>query len=370
MGRRLLRKLGHVTEPEPHMATRVMATAPRGKGVRRIVLDQTGMIYDPRPIARVRHLSREWGPRDGAMPMSALFQARRGHGTRCGDGGWRCQGSARPVAPARGDRGKTRCSSLYRSGRQCGLMARRNDYNGQRQRGVRRLRDDAGRCERWSGGQGLPRPAHRPGTAPWRGGWSSVRKMQEGRAVGVRLAGGRVIRARAEVVLGRRCDHSAQKSSCSVAMDRASTWQEPGFPVVADRAGWARTLQDHLELLTVQYASTKPAPQRPLVRSGARLLVGAQWLSTRKGLGRRNNCEGLRFHSVRARAWNTRKFQIPFPCRSRCAMNEQDGSANGHWVSRAHGGDASERAGEPSRLRSDNPADAPRYSLQLQSPPL
>jgi choline dehydrogenase len=64
-----------------------------------------------------------------------------------------------------------------------------------------------------------------------------------------------------------------------------------GIPVVADRPGVGRHLQDHLEVY-IQYASKKPVSIAPGLRWRARPGIAYQWLFHRRGLGATNHFEG------------------------------------------------------------------------------
>ncbi len=65
-----------------------------------------------------------------------------------------------------------------------------------------------------------------------------------------------------------------------------------GIPVVADRPGVGRHLQDHLEVY-IQYRSLQPVSMQPTaVQKWRRPFIGAQWLFLRSGPGATNHFEG------------------------------------------------------------------------------
>ena len=65
-----------------------------------------------------------------------------------------------------------------------------------------------------------------------------------------------------------------------------------GIPVVVDRPGVGRNLQDHLEVY-IQHASTQPVSMQPsATQVWRRPFIGAQWLFLRSGPGASNHFEG------------------------------------------------------------------------------
>src|SRR5690606_18083656 len=72
-----------------------------------------------------------------------------------------------------------------------------------------------------------------------------------------------------------------------------------GIPVVADRPGVGRNLQDHLELY-IQQACTQPITLYKHWNPFSKAVIGAQWLFTGTGLGASNHFEACAF--IRSRA--------------------------------------------------------------------
>ncbi len=113
------------------------------------------------------------------------------------------------------------------------------------------------------------------------------------RAVGVEVArGGGVERIRAgEVILAGGAINSPQLlmlSGVGPAADLAGL----GIPVVADRPGVGRHLQDHLEVY-IQHRSLQPVSMQPsATQVWRRPFIGAQWLFLRSGPGATNHFEG------------------------------------------------------------------------------
>ena len=114
------------------------------------------------------------------------------------------------------------------------------------------------------------------------------------RATGVEVARGRggVDRIQAgEVILAGGAINSPQLlllSGVGPAADLAAL----GIPVVTDRPGVGRHLQDHLEVY-IQYRSLQPVSMQPTATQlWRRPFIGAQWLFLRGGPGATNHFEG------------------------------------------------------------------------------
>jgi choline dehydrogenase len=284
---------GYVTEPEPHMGGRVMA-CPRGKVVGGSS-SINGMIYvrgHARDFDTWAEMGAEgWGYAD-VLPY--FKRAETWHGD-AGDPAFR--GHDGPLHITRGPRKNPLFQAFVESGANAGYGVT-DDYNGQRQEGFGAFEMTVWQGERWSAAKAYLRPALKTGRCTMARGLVERIEIEEGRAVGVRLAGGKVIRARSEVVLAAGAINSPKILMLS-GIGPGKHLAEHGIPVVADRAGVGQNLQDHLELY-VQYASTKPVSLAPYWSLWGKALVGAQWLFTRKGLGASNNFEACGF--IRSRA--------------------------------------------------------------------
>jgi choline dehydrogenase len=114
------------------------------------------------------------------------------------------------------------------------------------------------------------------------------------RAVGVEVARGRsgVERILAgEVILAGGSINSPQLLLLS-GVGPADELGGLGIPVVADRPGVGRHLQDHLEVY-IQYRSLQPVSMQPsATQKWRRPFIGAQWLFLRSGPGATNHFEG------------------------------------------------------------------------------
>lgn len=279
---------GYVTEPEPHMDNRVMA-CPRGKvigGSSSI----NGMIY-VRGHARDFDTWAEMGA-DGwsyADVLPYFKRAETWHGD-AGDPAFR--GTDGPLHVTRGDRKNPLYQAFIDAGAQAGYGTT-DDYNGHRQEGFGAFEMTVWKGKRWSAASAYLKPAlAKPNCDMVRGLVERI-EIEDGRATGVLLSDGTLIRARSEVVLCAGAINSPKILLLS-GIGPAKHLTDLDIPVVSDRAGVGQNLQDHLELY-VQYAASKPVSIAPYWSLWGKALVGAQWLLTKTGLGATNNFEACGF---------------------------------------------------------------------------
>lgn len=347
---------GYRTEPEPHMGGRIMAV-PRGKvigGSSSI----NGMIY-VRGHARDFDTWAEMGA-EGWSYADVLPYFKRSehwHGAG-GDGAFR--GTAGPVHVTRGPQRNPLFKAFTESGTNAGYGAT-EDYNGQRQEGFGAFEMTVWKGERWSAAKAYLRPAlKRPNCTLTRGLVERV-EIVEGRATGVRLAGGKLIRARAEVILSAGPINSPKILMLS-GIGPAKHLIEHGLPVLADRPGVGANLQDHLEMY-IQYAATQPVSLAPYWSLWGKALVGTQWMLTRTGLGASNNFEACGF--IRSRA-GIEYPDIQFHFLPIAVRYDGKTAAAGHGF-QAHVGPMRSKSRGAVTLRSADPADAPRINFNYMS---
>ncbi len=349
---------GYVTEPEPHMGGRVMA-CPRGK-----VLGGSssinGMIY-VRGHAHDYDTWAEMGA-DGwsyADVLPYFKRAETWHGD-AGDAAYR--GHDGPLHITRGPRKNPLFDAFIQAGANAGYGAT-DDYNGARQEGFGAFEMTVWQGERWSAAKAYLRPALKTGKCSVARGLVDRIEIADGRATGVRLVGGQVIGARAEVILSAGAINSP-KILMQSGIGPAQHLADHGIPVIADRAGVGQNLQDHLELY-IQFAATKPVSLAPYWSLWGKALVGAQWLFFRKGLGASNNFEACGF--IRSRAGisypDIQYHFLPIAVR-------YDGktAAQGHGF-QAHVGPMRSKSRGAVSLRSADPREAPRILFNYMSHP-
>ncbi len=347
---------GYASEPEPHMGNRRMAV-PRGKvigGSSSI----NGMIY-VRGHARDFDTWAEMGA-DGwsyADVLPYFKRAETWHGD-AGDPAYR--GDSGPLHITRGERKNPLFHAFSEAGAAAGYGAT-DDYNGYRQEGFGAFEMTVWQGKRWSAASAYLKPALRQPNCDLVRGLVEKVVIEEGRAVGVRLAGGKMLRARAEVVLAAGAINSPKILMMS-GIGPGKHLSDNGISVVADRAGVGQNLQDHLELY-VQYAASQPVSIAPYWSLWGKALVGAQWLFTKTGLGATNNFESCGFirSSSGVEYPDIQYHFLPIAIR-------YDGTTppGGHGF-QAHVGPMRSPSRGEITLRSGDPAEAPRIRFNYMS---
>ncbi len=347
---------GYVTEPEPHMNNRVMA-CPRGKvigGSSSI----NGMIY-VRGHARDFDTWADMGA-DGwsyADVLPYFKRAETWHGD-AGDPAFR--GHDGPVHVTRGPRKNPLYQAFIDAGVAAGYGAT-DDYNGHRQEGFGAFEMTIWQGKRWSAASAYLKPALRRPNCDMVKGLVEKIEITEGRATGVRLAGGQLVRARAEVILSAGAINSPKILMLS-GIGPANHLADHGISMIADRAGVGQNLQDHLELY-VQFAASKPVSIAPYWSLWGKALVGAQWLFTKTGLGASNNFEACGF----IRSKNGVEYpDIQYHFLPIAVRYDGKTPPGGHGF-QAHTGPMRSPSRGDITLRSADPADAPRIRFNYMS---
>lgn len=285
---------GFVSEPEPNLGGRRIA-CPRGK-----VIGGTssinGMVYvrgHPRDFDSWVELGAQGWSFADVLPYFQRLET--GHG---GEPGWR--GTQGPVHVTRGDMASPLYSAFIEAGRQAGFPLTA-DPNGAQQEGFGASERTIWRGRRWSAANAYLRPAlKRPNLKLQRG--LARRIVLEGRrAVGVEVGegnGASVIRARQEVIIAASAINSPKLLLLS-GIGPAAELAALGIPVIADRPGVGRNLQDHLEVY-LQVGCREPVTLNGKLGLFSKGRIGLQWLLTGKGEGATNHFEAGAF--VRSRA--------------------------------------------------------------------
>ncbi len=351
---------GFASEPEPHLGGRVLAT-PRGK-----VLGGSssinGMVYVRGHAMDFDHWEESgasgWGYGD-VLPYFKRMETWHdgGHG---GDPDWR--GTDGPLHVTRG----TRANPLYRAfvdaGRQAGYELT-DDYNGEKQEGFGPMEQTVWHGRRWSAANAYLKPARATQRCEVVHGLAERIEFTDGRATGVRLAGGQLVEARAEVILAASSINSPKLLMLS-GIGPGAHLAEYGLDVRADRAGVGQNLQDHLEMY-IQMAASQPVTLFRYWNLLGKAYVGARWLFTRTGPGATNNFESAAF--IRSKAG------VPYPDIQYHFLPlavRYDGkvAAEGHGF-QAHVGPMRSTSRGDVTLRSADPAEAPRIRFNYMSQP-
>ncbi|MER8957797.1 choline dehydrogenase [Mesorhizobium sp. M0701] len=285
---------GFASEPEPHLGGRVLAT-PRGKvigGSSSI----NGMVYVRGHARDFDHWAEQgatgWGFAD-VLPYFKRMEDSNG-----GENGWRGHGG--PLTVQRGSRTNPLYGAFVEAGRQAGFELT-DDYNGAKQEGFGPMEQTIRGGRRWSAASAYLRPALRRKNVSLVKGFARRVIVENQRATGVEIEVRKriqVVRARREVIVAASSINSPKILMLS-GIGPGQHLRENGIPVIADRPGVGRNLQDHMELY-IQQESTKPITLNSVLNPFSKALIGAQWLFFKSGLGATNHFEAAAF--VRSRA--------------------------------------------------------------------
>ncbi|THH35811.1 choline dehydrogenase [Aliishimia ponticola] len=349
---------GYVSEPEPHLGGRQLA-CPRGKvigGSSSI----NGMVYVRGHALDYDHWEDSgaagWGYAD-VLPYFHRMETWHdgGHG---GDPAWR--GTDGPLHVTRGRRENPLYHAFVEAGRQAGYPVT-GDYNGRQQEGFGPMEQTVYKGRRWSAANAYLKPALKRENCDLVRGLVERIEITEGRATGVVLADGRVIHARAEVILAASSINSPKILMLS-GIGPAQHLAEHGISVVADRPGVGGNLQDHLEMY-IQMAAAQPITLYKYWNLFGKAMVGAQWLFTKTGLGATNNFESAGF--IRSRA-GVQYPDIQFHFLPIAVRYDGQAAAEGHGF-QAHVGPMRSQSRGRVSLRSSDPAADPLIRFNYMS---
>lgn len=348
---------GYRSEPEPHLGGREMA-CPRG----RVIGGSSsinGMVYvrgHAMDYDHWRNVGAEgWGYAD-VLPYFKRMEHWHdgGHG---GESAWR--GTDGPLHVSRGKRDNPLVKAFVEAGVQAGY-ARTDDYNGQQQEGFGPFEATIHEGQRWSAAKAYLRPAQKLGAKLVRGLVERI-IIQDGRAVGVALAGGRTLSASCEVIVSASSINSPKLLMLS-GIGPAAHLREHGIEVVADRPGVGQNLQDHLELY-VQMAATQPVSLYKYWNLLGKAYVGARWLLRKDGPGASNQFESCGF--IRSEA-GVPYPDIQFHFLPIAVRYDGQAAPEGHGF-QAHVGPMRSPSRGAVTLKSADPAQAPEIRFNYMS---
>ncbi len=351
---------GFQTQPEPHLNGRRLAT-PRGKVVGGSS-SINGMVYVRGHAMDYDHWrdsgAEGWGYADVLPYFKRMENWHPGrHG---GDPAWR--GNDGPLHVTRGPRKNPLFQAFVDAGRQAGYQVT-DDYNGEKQEGFGPMEQTVWRGRRWSAANAYLRPALKHEHCTLRRALVEKVVMEEGRAVGVQLAGGEIVRAGREVIIAASSINSPKILMLS-GIGPAAHLAEHGIDVVADRAGVGQNLQDHLELY-LQVASLKKITLYRYWNLFSKARIGAQWLLSKTGLGTSNQFESAAF--IRSKA-GVQYPDIQYHFLPMAVRYDGKAAAEGHGY-QAHVGPMRSASRGAVTLASANPADAPNILFNYMSDP-
>jgi choline dehydrogenase len=348
------------TEPEPHLGGRRIA-CPRGK-----VLGGSssinGMVYvrgHPLDFDRWEDEgAKGWGYRN-VLPYFRRAESFQGSADAY-------RGDAGPLTTAHGRKSNPLYDAFIEAGRQAGYGVSA-DVNGERQEGFGALGMTVKNGVRWSTANAYLKPAmKRPNLRVATHALATRIVFNRRRAVGVRYqrrGAEQTATARSEVILCGGPINSPQLLNLS-GVGPAEELRSFGIDVIADRPGVGENLQDHLEF-TFQVASKQPITLFSHIGLFRRALIGAEWLARQRGLGASNHFEAGGF--IRSRA-GVRYPDIQFHFLPMAVAYNGSTLAREHGF-QAHVGPMRSKSRGSVRLKSPNPADAPRIRFNYMSHP-
>jgi choline dehydrogenase len=352
---------GYLSEPEPHLGGRRMAT-PRGKvigGSSSI----NGMIY-VRGHAKDYDYWAESGA-EGWNYASVLPYFKRmeqwhdgGHG---GDASWR--GKSGPLHVSRGPRNNPLTLAFVEAGLQAGYPVT-GDYNGQQQEGFGPFDATIWRGRRWSTANAYLRPALRRKNCILVRGLAQKVLIGNGRASGVQVKkAGKIINinAKEEVIIAASSINSPKLLMLSgIGPGRELT--KHGIEIIAERPGVGQNLQDHLEMY-IQMTATQPVSLYKYWSPFMKGLIGAQWLLSKTGIGASNQFESAAF--VRSKA-GVEYPDIQYHFLPIAARYDGQTAAEGHGF-QAHVGPMRSPSRGQITLNSADPNDGPKIQFNYMS---
>ena len=351
---------GFASEPEPYLNGRVLAT-PRGKVVGGSS-SINGMVYVRGHALDFEHWqdmgATGWGYGD-VLPYFKRMEHWHsgGHG---GDADMR--GSDGPLHVTRGPRLNPLYSAFVEAGRQAGYPIT-DDYNGYQQEGFGPMEQTVWRGQRWSAANAYLKPARATGRCDVVHGLAERIAFTDGRATGVRLAGGRLVEARAEVIVAASSINSPKLLMLS-GIGPAAHLTDHAIEVRADRGGVGQNLQDHLEMY-IQMAASQPITLFRYWNLLGKAYVGARWLFTRTGPGATNNFESAGF--IRSKA-GVQYPDIQYHFLPLAVRYDGQAAAEGHGF-QAHVGPMRSASRGDITLKSADPMEAPRIRFNYMSDP-
>ncbi|MAY86949.1 MAG: choline dehydrogenase [Pseudooceanicola sp.] len=349
---------GYRSEPEPKLNNRRLA-CPRGKvigGSSSI----NGMVYVRGHAMDYEHWRDSgadgWGYAD-VLPYFKRMENWHsgGHG---GDPEWR--GKDGPLHVTRGPRANPLFGAFVEAGQQAGYELT-GDYNGEKQEGFGPMEQTVWQGRRWSAANAYLRPALKRTNCDLVRGLVERVVIEDGRATGVALKGGQLVRARRQVVLAASSLNSPKLLMLS-GIGAGAHLAEHGIKVVADRPGVGANLQDHLEIY-LQMAASQPITLYKHWNLVSKALIGAQWLFTKTGLGASNQFESAAF--IRSRA-GVQYPDIQYHFLPMAVRYDGQAAAEGHGF-QAHVGPMRSPSRGAVTLRSADPGDDPVIRFNYMS---
>ena len=351
---------GYESEPEPHLDGRRLA-CPRGKvigGSSSI----NGMVYVRGHAKDFDHWAESgadgWSYAD-VLPYYKRMETWDGNG-HGGDPEWR--GKNGPMHVTRGPRKNPLFEAFVDAGKQAGYEATL-DYNGEKREGFGPMEQTVYKGRRWSTANAYLRPALEHDNCNLMNGLVEKVIIEDGRAMGVALLGGKTVTANREVIIAASAINSPKILMLS-GIGPADHLKDNGIEVVADRPGVGQNLQDHLELY-MQMSASKPITLYRHWNIFSKAWIGAQWLFFKTGLGASNQFESCAF--IRSKP-GVNYPDIQYHFLPIAVRYDGQAAAEGHGF-QAHTGPMRSVSRGAVTLRSSDPADDPKILFNYMSDP-
>jgi choline dehydrogenase len=357
---------GLKTEPEPGLNNRSLAT-PRG----RVIGGSSsinGMVYVRGHAADFDYWESQGAKGWGAKGVQKYFHRMENWhgGDEVKDAVSRAlRGTSGRMHVKRGKRENPLYNAFIKAGAEAGYKLT-DDYNGSAQEGFGALEMTVHKGRRWSVANAYLRPALRRPNCQILNALARRVVFEGKRAIGVEVKrGGQivVIKARREVILSASSINSP-KILLNSGIGPAAELQALGIPVIANRAGVGKNLQDHLEVY-VQAKSLQPITLYKHWNIFSKAWIGANWLFLKRGLGTTNHFEaGAFLKSQPSVPYPDVQFHfIPFAVRY-----DGKAAAGGHGF-QIHTGPMRSKSRGSVTLRSSDPEAAPKIQFHYMSAP-
>lgn len=352
------------TEPEAFLNGRQLAT-PRG----RVIGGSSsinGMVYVRGHNADFDYWESQGAKGWGAAGVQPYFQRMENwHGeNEVADLASKAlRGTKGPLHVKRGKRTNPLYNAFIQAGVEAGYL-KTDDYNGLKQEGFGALEMTVHNGRRWSVANAYLRPALRRPNCQIVNALARRIIFEGKRAIGVevkRKGEIETIKARREVILSASSINSP-KILLASGIGPATELQALGIPVVADRGGVGKNLQDHLEVY-VQAKSLQPITLYKHWNIFSKAWIGANWLFLKRGLGTTNHFEaGAFLKSHPDMAYPDVQFHfIPFAVRY-----DGKAAAGGHGF-QIHTGPMRSKSRGSVTLRSNDPEAPPEIQFNYMS---
>ena len=352
---------GFQTEPEEHLGGRTLA-CPRGKvigGSSSI----NGMVYVRGHARDFDHWAQLGANGWSYCDVLPYFKRMENWHGEVNGGELGLRGTRGPLHITRGQRNNPLFHAFEEAAGQAGFELTQ-DYNGRKQEGFGPMERTVWRGRRWSAANAYLKPALKRGNVKIIRCLATRVLIDDGKATGVEVRrGNRIeqINATREVIVSASAINSPKLLMLS-GIGPGDHLNRNGIPVIAERPGVGRNLQDHLEVY-IQQACKKPVSLYSHWNWFGKLRIGLEWMVFKSGLGASNHFESAGF--VRSRP-GIEYPDIQFHFLPIAIRYDGKAAAEGHGFQVHIGPMRSNSRGEV-KLASPRPEDSPKINFNYMS---